>query len=173
MTDILAKGMRFLESHQLWAGPLLGALAAFESLAVIGAFAPLTASLLLVGAALGAGVFQPAVLVWIMVGCAVGNGLSYEAGALARRRGLQATWLPARARAAAEGLFRRHGASAVFIARFMGPPASVAPFLAGWTALERRRFWIANGATCVVWPAIIAAVGVFGIKSLFGWSLPK
>ncbi len=165
MHDTLARAMRFLESHQLWAGPLLCALAAFESLAVIGAFAPLTASLILVGAALGAGVLSPAVLIWIMAGCAIGNGVSYEAGALVRRRGLRASWLPAGTRAAAEGLFRRYGASAVFIARFLGPTASVAPFLAGWTALARRRFWIANGLTCVVWPALIAGLGVVGIKT--------
>ncbi len=168
MNEALARGLRFLESHQLWAGPLLGVLAAFESLAVIGAFAPLTASLLLVGAAVGAGIFRPAVLIWIMAGCALGNGASYEAGALARRRGLQAKWLPARARDAAEGLFRRYGASTVFIARFMGPPASVAPFLAGWTALARSRFWVANALTCVVWPAVVASLGVLGIKSLLG-----
>jgi membrane protein DedA with SNARE-associated domain len=166
MDETLVRGMEFLKTHQVWAGPLLGALAFFESLAVIGAFAPLTAFLLAVGAAIGGGVFQPLVLAWIMAGCAGGNGLSYEGGALARRRGLTANWIPDKARQVADTLFRRHGALAILVARFLGPPSSVTPFLAGWAALPRNRFWLANVATCTIWPGVVAAVGYLGMKTL-------
>jgi membrane protein DedA with SNARE-associated domain len=166
MNEGLAKGMEFLRTHQTWAGPLLGLLASFESLVLIGAFAPLTASLIMVGAAIAARVFQPEVMVWIMAGCAVGNGLSYEVGALVRRRGRAASWIPARARALADTLFRRYGALAVLIARFLGPPASVTPFLAGWAALSRSHFWLANLVTCILWPTVMASLGYFGARSL-------
>jgi membrane protein DedA with SNARE-associated domain len=163
--ETLARGLEFLKAHKIWAGPILGLLAGFESLAVIGAFAPLTASLVIVGAAIGSGLFEPLVLAWIMLGCAVGNGLSYETGAFARRRGLAATWIPARARAVADTLFRRYGVLSVPVARFLGPPSSVTPFLAGWAALPRGPFWLANLATCVIWPLCVAAFGFFGWKT--------
>jgi membrane protein DedA with SNARE-associated domain len=164
MQEMLERGLAFLKGHQVWAGPLLGLLAAFESLAVIGAFAPLTASLVSVGAGIAAGVFGPAVLVWIMAGCAVGNGLSFEIGAWARRGGLAIGWIPARPREAAEALFKNHGALAIVAARFLGPPAAVAPFLAGWMAMGRARFWLANLLLCLVWPPAMAAVGYAGLR---------
>jgi membrane protein DedA with SNARE-associated domain len=164
MQETLERALEFLKSHQAWAGPLLCLLAAFESLAVIGAFAPLTASLLSVGAAIAAGVFSPGVLVWIMAGCAAGNGLSYESGAWVRRRGWAIAWIPARPKAAAQSLFKRHGALAIIAARFMGPPSSVAPFLAGWSAMPRSLFWLANLAVCLIWPPAMAAIGYFGLR---------
>ncbi len=168
MPEALVRGLDILKAHQAWAGPVLCLLAAFESLAVIGAFAPLTASLISVGAAIAAGVFSPAVLLWIMAGCAMGNGISYEGGAWSRRRGLGADWIPVRPREAAEALFKRHGALAVVAARFLGPPSSVAPFLAGWSAMRRTRFWLANLIVCVIWPPIMAMIGFAGLRAFGG-----
>jgi membrane protein DedA with SNARE-associated domain len=168
MPEALERCLDFLKTHQVWAGPVLCLLAAFESLAVIGALAPLTASLISVGAAIAAGVFSPSVLLWIMAGCAAGNGVSYEGGVWAMRRGLGASWIPARPRIAAEALFKRHGALAVVAARFLGPPATVAPFLAGWSAMPRLRFWLANTAVCLVWPPAMAAIGFLGLRVFRG-----
>jgi membrane protein DedA with SNARE-associated domain len=165
MPEALEHVLNFLKAHEAWAGPVLCLLAAFESLAVIGAFAPLTASLISVGAAIAAGVFSPSVLVWIMAGCAAGNGISYEGGAWTLRRGLGANWIPVRPRQATEALFRRHGAVAVVVARFLGPPSSVAPFLAGWSGMPRPRFWLANLTVCVVWPPAMAAIGFAGLRA--------
>ena len=169
MHEIVARGLEFLKTHQTLAGPLLCALGAFETLPLVGAFAPLTASLIGVGAAIAGRVFDPWLLAWIMAGCALGNGASYEAGVLARRRDWATTWIPAKARRASERLFDRFGAAAIILSRFLGVTASVAPFLAGWSNLGRGRFWAANLAVCLVWPPAMAAVGYSGLKAVGGW----
>jgi membrane-associated protein len=169
MHEIVARGLGFLQTHQSVAGPLLCALGALETLPLVGAFAPLTASLIAVGAAIGGHVFDPWLLLWIMVGCAIGNGAAYEAGVLARRRDWATGWIPAKARSASERLFARFGAVAIILSRFLGVTASVAPFLAGWSNLGRLRFWAANLAVCLVWPPAMAAIGYSGLKALGGW----
>ena len=169
MHETVAGGLEFLKIHQTLAGPLLCLLGAFETLPLVGAFAPLTASLVAVGAAIAGRVFDPWLLLWIMAGCAIGNGVSYEAGVYARRRDWATTWIPARARAASERLFDRFGAAAIILSRFLGVTASVAPFLAGWSNLGRRKFWAANLAVCLVWPPAMAAIGYGGLEAASGW----
>ena len=169
MPDAVARGLEFLKTHQALAGPLLCLLGAFETLPLVGAFAPLTASLIAVGAAIAGRVFDPWLLAWIMAGCAIGNGASYEAGVSARRRGLATTWIPARARAATDRLFARYGAAAIILSRFLGVTASVAPFLAGWSTLGRTRFWAANLTVCLIWPPAMAALGYAGLTAVGRW----
>ncbi len=65
----------------------------------------------------------------------------------------------------AETLFKRYGAMAVGVGRFLGPTASIVPFLAGWTAMPRWSFLIANLATSLVWPVTMAALGFMGARS--------
>jgi membrane protein DedA with SNARE-associated domain len=164
MQDVLGHGLTVLKAHQAWAGPALGIGACFEALVVIGAFTPLTPLLVMVGAGIGAGVFSPWVLVWTMGGCGLGNWISYEAGLRARRAEACPTWIPEPARIKADRLFDQHGAMAVVVGRFLGPTASIVPFLAGWTAMPRRLFFIANLATSLVWPVTMAALGYIGAR---------
>jgi membrane protein DedA with SNARE-associated domain len=168
MQDALNHGLAFLKAHQAWAGPLLGAGACFEALVLIGALTPLTPVLVMVGAGIASGVFSPSVLIWTMGGCGLGNWLSYELGRRARRENQNLAWVPATARTAADMLFKRYGPVAVLAGRFLGPTASVAPFLAGWTDMPRRRFLLANLATSLVWPIAIAGLGYLGARSLAG-----
>jgi len=168
MDQTVAHFLNFLRTHQFWAGPLLCALAAFECLPLVGAFAPLTASLIALGVAIAARVFDPQLIVWIIAGCALGNGVSFEGGAYSRRRGLAADWIPQKARGAAEALFRRFGAIAIILSRFLGVTASVVPFLAGWSGLPRVRFWVANLFICTIWPPTMAAIGYFGWRVALG-----
>ena len=102
LPDAVTRGLEFLKTHQTLAGPLLCLLGAFETLPLVGAFAPLTASLIAIGAAIAGRVFDAWLLLWIMAGCALGNGVSYEAGVFARQRGLATTWMPTKARTAME-----------------------------------------------------------------------
>lgn len=166
MSDMVARTLDWLRTHQAWAGPALGLLAAVETLPAIGVFAPLTASIIAVGAGVAAGVFHPTVILWVTAGCAFGNGVCFESGVWAKRKGLATTWIPARPRQAAEALFQRWGPLAVIIGRFAGLTASVTPFLAGWCGLDRLRFWLANLAVCLVWPLAMAAVGYLGVKTV-------
>jgi membrane protein DedA with SNARE-associated domain len=54
---------------------------------------------------------------------------------------------------------------AVVVGRFLGPTASIVPFLAGWTAMPRRPFFFANLATSLVWPVTMAALGYIGARA--------
>jgi membrane protein DedA with SNARE-associated domain len=168
MQDVLARGLAVLEAHEAWAGAALGIGACFEALVVVGAFMPLTPLLVMVGAGIGAGVFSPWVLTWTMAGCGVGNWISYEAGLRSRRADAGSAWIPEQARIRADTLFNRYGAMAVVVGRFLGPTASVAPFLAGWTAMPRRSFLLANVATSLAWPGSMAALGFLGARSFAG-----
>jgi len=166
MQDVLAHALAILKAHQAWAGPAMGVGACFEALVVVGAFAPLTPLLVMVGAAIEAGVFSPWVLAWTMAGCGLGNWISYETGLRARRTDACPAWIPKQARFKADTLFRRYGAMALFVGRFLGPTASVVPFLAGWAVMPRRLFFVANVATSLVWPVAMAALGYIGARSL-------
>jgi membrane protein DedA with SNARE-associated domain len=166
MQDVLGHALAVLKVHRAWAGLALGLGACFEALVVIGAFTPLTPLLIMVGAGIGAGVFSPWILVWTMGGCGLGNWISYEAGRRARQAHACPAWIPEPARTRADKLFNRYGAMAVVIGRFLGPTASIAPFLAGWTAVPRRPFFIANLAASLVWPVTMAALGYIGARSL-------
>lgn len=168
MHETLIHGLTFLKAHQAWAGLLLNLGACFEALVVIGAFAPFTPLLVMVGAAIGAGLLSPFVLIWTMAGCGAGNWISYEIGRRARRTDASPAWIPERARRTAETLFNRYGALAVVAGRFLGPTASVVPFLAGLAAMPRPFFLLANFATSMVWPVTMAALGYLGMRSFAG-----
>ena len=168
MQEFLGHGLAFLKAHQAWAGPLLGLGACFEALVVIGAFAPLTPLLIMVGAGIAAGTLSPWVLTWTIAGCGVGNWFSYEVGRRARLRDQSPAWIPERTRNKADALFSRYGALAVIAGRFLGATASIIPFLAGVTAMPRRRFLLANLATSLIWPVSMAALGYLGARSLAG-----
>ncbi len=165
MQDVLDHGLAVLKAHQAWAGPALGLGACFEALVVIGAFTPLTPLLVMVGAGIGADVFSPWVLIWTMAGCGLGNWISYEAGLRARRADARPAWIPDQARMKTEALFKRYGMMAVVVGRFLGPTASIVPFLEGWTDMPRRAFLIANRATSLIWPVTMAALGFIGARS--------
>jgi membrane protein DedA with SNARE-associated domain len=166
MHDLVFRALTFLTEHQSWAGLLLGLGACFEAVVVIGAFAPLTPLLVMVGAAIKSGVFAPIVLVWAMAGCGLGNWISYEAGQRAREKEQGLGWIPDRVRKPATALINRFGLIAIVICRFLGPMASVTPFIAGVAAMPRRRFLLANVTTSLVWPIVIASLGYLGASAL-------
>jgi len=162
--------MRIEQSWQAgagWAGPALALAALLESLVVIGAVVPATPVLVALGGAIAAGYAPPTLLAWAAAGAFLGNWISYELGAAARRRTLR---LPSRLGAqvgqVTERLFARYGPIAIVIGRFLGPAAAVAPFAAGWGALSRSRFLLANTATCVLWPGVMAGLGYLGVEAV-------
>nr|WP_269816484.1 VTT domain-containing protein [Caulobacter hibisci] len=143
---------------------MLAGAAFAEALVVIGVFVPITPVLVAIGAAMGGGLLGPGLLPWVMAGAFLGAAASYEFGLYLRVRGLQPPRLPAKARQLAQSLFLRHGAAAILIARFLGPPATVTPCLAGWSGLPRGRFLAANALASVAWPLAMVAIGALG-----GW----
>jgi membrane protein DedA with SNARE-associated domain len=147
-----------------WLGPLLGCAAFAEAIVVVGLFVPVTPLLVASGAAMGGGLISPGLLPWIVAGGFLGSLASYEFGRQLRSRGFAQPRLPQAAKRWAEQLFQRHGIVAIFVARFLGPPATVAPFLAGWSLLPRLKFLAANAAANLAWAPAMVAMGFAG-----GW----
>lgn len=161
--------MSFIETHPAWAGLVLGVLSFIEGLVLVGVMVPLMALLIAVGAALALGRWSPSALVWSAAGVSLGNLVSYELGRRLPQTSREA--LAARAPrlfAAGATLFASHGAFALVVARFVGPPAS-APFLAGYLGLNRKRFYGAL-AVCALWVPMAAAIGYLPAKGIAHFS---
>ncbi|MDP3314903.1 MAG: VTT domain-containing protein [Devosia sp.] len=167
MDDILIRFEAWLQAGVGWAGPALAIGALLESLVVVGAIVPATPVLVAIGGVMAAGHASPMLLVWAASGAFLGNWTSYELGVAARRRDLR---LPSRlgkqVGQVTEGLFARYGPAAIIVGRFLGPAAAVAPFAAGWSAMPRSRFLLANAVTCVLWPSVMAGLGYFGVEAV-------
>lgn len=153
---------QFIQTHQLWAGPLLALFTFGESLVIIGFFIPATALLLVVGTLLGSGVLPVwSTLAWLTAGAILGDAISYWIGryygpALVRRRPLNRY-----RRAVAHGrlFFIRFGFASIFIGRFLGPVRSTVPLVAGMMRMRSRPFQLANVASAVVWVVSLLAPG--------------
>ncbi|WP_395443272.1 DedA family protein [Caulobacter sp. UC70_42] len=165
-SDLLDRGLAMAQAGSPWIGPALGGAAFAEAVVVVGLFVPVTPFLILAGAAMGAGALDHGTAAWVSAGAFLGNALSYQLGRGLRARGAPPVRLPARARVAAERLFARHGAAAIVIARFLGPPATVAPFLAGWSGLPRGRFMIASLLASLAWPPLMIGAGALVAQAL-------
>lgn len=161
MGELLHRATRILVEAGPWIGPALAGGTFAESLVVVGVFVPITPLLVGSGAAMGAGLVGPSLLPWVMLGAFLGGWASYELGRTLRERGARPPRLPGKVQALAESLFLQHGALAVIVARFTGPP-TVLPFLCGWWALPRRRFLLANAGACLAWPPAVMALGALG-----------
>lgn len=167
MEDVPHRFEVWLQAGVGWAGPALAIAALLESLVVVGAVVPATPVLVAIGGVMAAGHAPPTLLVWAASGAFLGNWTSYELGAAARRRNLR---LPSRlgeqVGQVTEGLFARYGPVAIIVGRFLGPAAAVAPFAAGWSAMHRSRFLLANAATCILWPSVMAGFGYLGVEAV-------
>ncbi|PVM83412.1 DedA family protein [Caulobacter endophyticus] len=147
--------------------PILVLVMAFcEAIVLIGLFVPLTPLLLALGGGIAAGAFAPEILVWAVLGAFLGNLASYCLGQRlkAKKRGLPR--LPSRVVERVELLFERHGAAAIVLSRYLGPPATIAPFLAGWSGLSWTRFLLANLVASLTWPPAMALIGY---AATLGW----
>jgi undecaprenyl-diphosphatase len=154
--------------------PYLGVfLVAFAEHALfVGTFVPGEVILPLTGVAAA----TTGVVAWpVAAACATAGGLladqlTYWLGRwLARREGSPAS--PGRSRLAGPAavvreLYRRHGALALVLGRFV---AGVAPFVApgaGWAGMAYRRFLPANALANLLWGPVMVGVGyLFGVQA--------
>jgi membrane protein DedA with SNARE-associated domain len=156
--SFIEQAANVIQTHQAWAGPVVGLIAFGESLILIGILLPGTAVLVIVGGLVGAGIVEPIpVLIGSAAGAAVGDIVSYFLG---RRlgRGVVHKWPLNQYREAlarARLFFRRYGIAAVFIGRFFRPVRSTVPFVAGMMRMQRYRFQIANFLSALVWAPVV------------------
>jgi membrane protein DedA with SNARE-associated domain len=154
--------VEFVQAHEMWAAPIIGALAFAESLAFVSLVLPAWAVLVALGTLIAQGGinFWP---IWVAggVGAALGDWLSYWIGtklgpAVAHIWPLShhPDLLPR-----GERFVAKWGALAIFIGRFSGPLRAVVPLVAGIFAMPLWRFQIANFVSAFVWVAMLLTLG--------------
>ncbi len=159
----------FVRLHEVWAAPIVFALAFAESLAFISLLIPAWGALVAMGALIGAGdlAFVP---IWVAgsLGAALGDWLSYWIG-LKFKTTIATMWpLSRHPEMIPKGhaFIQRFGVLAIFIGRFFGPLRAAVPLVAGILAMPYWTFQLANFSSAFVWAAVLLAPGSFG-KFLF------
>jgi membrane protein DedA with SNARE-associated domain len=159
----------FVRTHQVWAAPVVFALAFGESLAFVSLFLPATVIIATIGGFLGAGGADFwAVFLAAGVGGALGYALSYWIG-LYFKNDIHRVWpftrypdmLPR-----GHEFFEKYGFFAVFLGHFFGPVRAVIPVVAGMVAMPQLQFQIANITSAFLWAAGVLGSTMFGMKWL-------
>src|ERR1700750_1439043 len=161
----------FVKDHEVWAAPIVGALAFGESLAFISLLIPAWSALIGIGALIRASAvkFWP---VWIAgaLGAALGDWLSYWIGYKLKDR-VAHIWPLSRhpeMLPRAEHFVESWGVAAIFIGRFFGPLRAAVPLVAGIFEMPYWSFQIANFASAFVWSAALLLSGDV-ISKLVAW----
>lgn len=166
--DAISKAViDFVRDHEVWAAPIVGALAFCESLAILSLLVPATVMLVGIGALLGGAGYNLATpTFWAIclagaTGAALGDWLSYEVGLYYDNR-IKRMWPLSRSPLLverAEDYIRRWGVWGVFFGRFFGPLRALVPIVAGIFDMPRLRFQVANVASALVWSFGLLAPG--------------
>src|ERR1044072_5175734 len=164
----------FARAHEVWAVPIVFALAFMESLAFISLLVPAWGALVAMCTLVAAGYesFWP---VWIAgsIGAALGDWLSYWIGRKLEYT-VQHIWplskypdlIPK-----GEAFIKKWGALGIFIGRFSGPLRASVPLVAGIFEMPFWRFQIANWVSAFIWAAVLLTLGdvaAKGFRMIFG-----
>jgi membrane protein DedA with SNARE-associated domain len=158
----IAELTAFIAANGHWAGPVVFALAAAESLVFLSLFVPFTAMIVASGTLIGSGTLDPwLVLPWGILGACLGDAASYWIG---RYFGGSVSRLwPFRKDPGliecGHRFFHRWGVLSVCLGRFFGPLRAVVPLVAGMMAMPQGRFQIANIASAMVWLPLLMVPG--------------
>ncbi len=144
----------FVAHHPLLGSVIVFLLALSESLPVIGAVSPGTATILAISALAGLG-YMPvwAVLAAALLGAIAGDGLAYWFGHRYKAHALE-MWPLSRHPKMIEGsraFFDRHGGKSILIARFTPVVRAFVPLIAGISGMSPARFYAANIGSAVAW----------------------
>jgi len=123
-------------------------------------------SLLFAGGTLaGAGILDPALLCGVLFAAAVlGDAANYAIGRFVGQRllaGRLGRFVPPRHLKRTEEFYERHGGKTIVLARFMPFVRTFAPFVAGVSRMDARRFFVFNVAGAALWVAVFVACGYF------------
>jgi membrane protein DedA with SNARE-associated domain len=163
--------VEFVKDHQVWAAPIVAALAFGESLAFISLLIPAWGALVGIGALIGASdiKFWP---VWVAgaLGAALGDWLSYWIGFKFKDR-VAHMWPLSRypdMLPRTEKFVEDWGVPGIFIGRFFGPLRAAVPLVAGIFEMPYWRFQFANFSSAFVWSAALLLFGDV-ISRLISW----
>jgi len=161
----------FVQTHQVWATPVVFALAFAESLAFISLLVPAWAALVAIGVLIASNdlSFWP---VWIAasLGAALGDWLSYWIG-LKLEHTVAHIWPLSRHPdliPRGEAFVKKWGIPGIFIGRFFGPLRAAVPLVAGIFEMPYWQFQVANFSSAFVWAAVLLTVGD-GISQVLRW----
>ncbi|HEU4813576.1 MAG TPA: VTT domain-containing protein [Xanthomonadaceae bacterium] len=156
----------WIGAHPHAAGLLIFLVAFCDALVVVGIIVPALPLLFAVGALVGLGhIDGPYAVACAALGALAGDGLSYWVG---NRWGphMRDQWpfsrFP-RLILRGEQLFRRHGAKALLIARFVGAVRPFVPAIAGTLRMPLKRYLPVSAFAAVTWAVVHLAPGwIFG-----------
>jgi membrane protein DedA with SNARE-associated domain len=154
-----------------WTYLLVGALAFLETGAFVGLVAPGESAVLIGGVVAGQGVISIYVLIGLVWFCAVAGDLtSYTLGrklgrGFLERHGPRLKITEERLRYV-EAFFDRRGGATILIGRFIGLVRAIAPFLAGASRMELRKFIPYDVLGAGLWSALFCLLGYFFWQSL-------
>jgi membrane-associated protein len=123
-------------------------------------------SLLFAGGTLaGAGILDPALLCAVLFAAAVlGDATNYAIGRLVGPRlltGRLGRLVPPRHLQRTQEFYERHGGKTIILARFMPFVRTFAPFVAGVSRMDPRRFLVFNVAGAALWVGAFVGCGYF------------
>jgi membrane protein DedA with SNARE-associated domain/membrane-associated phospholipid phosphatase len=156
----------WISAHPVASGGLVFLIAFCDALAVVGIVVPALPLLFAVGVLVGLGHLSgPYAVASAALGALVGDGLSYWIGHRWGPR-MREHW-PFRRYPQlldrGERLFRRHGATGIVIARYVGAVRPFVPAVAGMLHMPLRRYLPASAFAAVAWAASFLAPGwIFG-----------
>jgi len=154
--------VEFARAHEMWASPIVFALAFMESLAFISLLVPAWGALVLMGTVIAAGElsFWP---IWVAgsLGAALGDWLSFWVGQKLEYR-VQHVWplskhpdlIPR-----GEAFIKKWGVLGIAIGRFSGPLRASVPLIAVIFEMPFWRFQLANFSSAFVWAATLLTLG--------------
>lgn len=144
----------FVAHHPVAGSIIVFLLALSESLPVIGALSPGTATILAISALAGLGYIPIwAVLIAALLGAIAGDGLAFWFGHHFKGRALGMWPLSRRPElvAQSETFFERHGGKSILAARFTPVVRAFVPLIAGVSGMSAARFYTANISSAVLW----------------------
>ena len=159
---IVQQTVDFVRNNQVWAAPIVFALAFGELLAFLSLLIPAWGALVAIGALISSSdiSFWP---IWIAasLGAAAGDWLSYWVG-LKLEYTVAHVWPLSRHPdfiPRGEAFVKKWGVPGIFIGRFFGPLRASVPLIAGIFEMPFWRFQVANFSSAFVWAAVLLTIG--------------
>lgn len=159
---IVQQTVDFVRNNQVWAAPIVFALAFGESLAFLSLLIPAWGALVAIGVLISSSdiSFWP---IWIAasLGAAAGDWLSYWVG-LKLEYTVAHVWPLSRHPdfiPRGEAFMKKWGVPGIFIGRFFGPLRASVPLIAGIFEMPFWRFQVANFSSAFVWAAVLLTIG--------------
>jgi undecaprenyl-diphosphatase len=160
VVEILPDGISYL--------PLIGLVAFFESIPLLGLAMPGSSLIILAGFLAAHGKGDPATIILCSsIGAFSGDACSFWLGKRFGVSLLKFAWLnkPKQNLQDAEKFLGEHGGKSLFYARFLGPIRGTIPFLAGMARMRTVFFCKATLVNAILWGMAYPGLGYLGGES--------